>query len=129
MERLAPYVAALARVRCRMREPLLIEGELHPDANAAVLERCDGRVRACCVGNLDVGVEAKAAQLQAHNELDPQDWLSDRPDAYFREIAALILELSAEYREAATRLGLPFFDLQPDFGAGVEAVLGYLQSL
>jgi hypothetical protein len=127
-ERIAPMVEAHASsIEWELR-PWLIEGELLPDSVQRILGRIGTRTRVCFIGDIETTVEAKAQRLRDHGEFDRMDWLRGRSQAYLLDIAARVLESSLEYRTAAARLAVPFFDMAPDFDASVERVLAYLGS-
>lgn len=125
-ERIAPFVEAhAASIEWELR-PWLIEGEITAGSMERILGRIGSRTRACFIGDIDTTVEAKAQKLREHGEFDRMDWLRGKPDDYLLTIAQRVLDASIEYRAAARRLGLPFFDMAPDFNEGLERVMTYL---
>jgi hypothetical protein len=124
----APFVEAFARVHVREDRPVLIEGELLPESVAALLNDFGVAVHACFLGNADVPIEvterAIIAYSQAHN-----DWLAGSTPEQFRDVALEVRTASREYRTAASELGIPYFEMQPNFEAAVERVLRHLRGL
>jgi hypothetical protein len=124
----APFVEAFARVRVREARPLLIEGELLPESVALLLNDLGPAVRACFIGSaeqaLGVTEVAITSYSQTHN-----DWLAGSTPEQFREVALEVQTASQEYRTAASDLGIPYFDMQPDFEAAQQRVVRYLRGL
>lgn len=125
-KKLGPFIDGLVEVRMERGVPLLIEGEIWTEQVASLIESYGSFVRACCVGDCATTVEAKAAAMWTYSEANPYDWSRRMTDERRHEFAAVILAASLEFRAAAQRLGIPFFDMATGFEAGVEAAVKYL---
>jgi hypothetical protein len=126
-DRLAPFVEAFAELRVWRESPIIIEGVLHPESVQRLMRRYPGVCRGCFVGNATVTPAVKVEHLLEHSKLSPKDWLRGKPAAELAAYATEIIEASLEYRDAAGALGIPYFELSPDFEAGVSQVVTYLK--
>jgi hypothetical protein len=124
-ELLTPFLVELARIRVQERNPILIEGELSPQTAGSLSEELGAECRACFVGSADLSLAAKVDALQAWSDAQG-DWLSDGSPDLTEWAARESLAASLEYRQAATQLGIPYFELSGDFEAAVERLVRYL---
>ncbi len=106
--------------------PCVVEGvNLRPRTVAAFMTEHPGEVRVCFLGYPNLTVAEKARHVADYANR-PNDWLSDKGEAYILPYLESCLRIGRSLEDECAALCLPFFDTGADFEAGLDAAEQHL---